>query len=124
MFEKALESLRAAELCFADKLYNSTANRTYYAIFQAAVVALEKFGIRPQGEQWSHSGLQATFTKELTQKRKIYPRTMARDIHDICSIRNQADYKERQISKQDAIDALKAARNFVNEVGRRIKNER
>jgi uncharacterized protein (UPF0332 family) len=40
MLEKALESLRAAELCFQEKMYNSTANRAYYAMFQAAVFAL------------------------------------------------------------------------------------
>jgi uncharacterized protein (UPF0332 family) len=123
LFEKAQESLSAAELCFKEKLYNSTANRAYYAMFQAAIVALEKTGIRSQGEQWSHDRLQATFAGELTRNRKIFPRTMARDLHDVCSIRNQADYKERTISKQDAVDALKAARNFIDEVGRKIKHE-
>ncbi len=47
--EKAHESLKAAELCFAEKLYNSTANRAYYAMFQAAIVALETVGLRPKG---------------------------------------------------------------------------
>lgn len=40
--EKAQESLRAAELCFAEKMDNSTANRAYYAMFQAAIFALAR----------------------------------------------------------------------------------
>jgi uncharacterized protein (UPF0332 family) len=57
LIEKAQESLRAAELCYTEKLYNSTANRAYYAMFQATVVALERVGVRPKGEQWSHENL-------------------------------------------------------------------
>ena len=49
---KATESLRAAELCYAQGFYNSSANRAYYAMFQAAQVALETAGfMRPE---WSH----------------------------------------------------------------------
>ena len=56
---KAEESLRAAELCYAQDFYNSSANRAYYAMFQAAQVALETAGfVRPE---WSHAGLHATF---------------------------------------------------------------
>jgi uncharacterized protein (UPF0332 family) len=33
--DKAKESLQAAELCYAHKLYNSTANRAYYAMWKA-----------------------------------------------------------------------------------------
>ena len=65
LIEKAQESLRAAELCYTAKLYNATANRAYYAMFQAALVALKRAGITPKGEQWSHEGLQAAFAKEL-----------------------------------------------------------
>ena len=58
--ERVLESLRAAELCLEADLANSAASRAYYAMFQAAQVALEAAGItRPQ---WSHPGLQAAFT--------------------------------------------------------------
>jgi uncharacterized protein (UPF0332 family) len=121
--EKAQESLRAAELCFGEKLYNSTANRAYYAMFQAAVVALVRVGIQPKGEQWSHEGLQATFATELTRRRKLYPRSMVRDLFDVMSVRNQADYKGRNVSRWDASDALDSARQFVDMVVRRIASE-
>lgn len=38
---KAEESLKAAALCHSQGLYNSSASRAYYAMFQAAQVALE-----------------------------------------------------------------------------------
>ena len=38
---KAEESLKAAEICHAQGLYNSSASRAYYAMFQGAQVALE-----------------------------------------------------------------------------------
>ena len=56
---KAEESLKAADLCYSQGLYNSSASRGYYAMFQAAQVALEAAGFtRPE---WSHAGLHATF---------------------------------------------------------------
>ena len=39
---KAEESLKAADPCCAQGLYNSWASRPYYAMFQAAQVALER----------------------------------------------------------------------------------
>ena len=35
---RAVESLKAAELCLNESLVNSAANRAYYAMFQAAQV--------------------------------------------------------------------------------------
>ena len=67
---KAEESLTAAELCYAQGCYNAAANRAYYAMFQAAQVALETAGfLRPE---WSHAGLHATFANELTRRRKHF----------------------------------------------------
>jgi uncharacterized protein (UPF0332 family) len=55
---KADESLRAAEYCYNESLYNSSVSRAYYSMYQAAQVALEAVGlVRPE---WSHAGLQAT----------------------------------------------------------------
>jgi Uncharacterized conserved protein related to C-terminal domain of eukaryotic chaperone, SACSIN len=43
---KVEESLKAAELCYKAGLYNSSVSRAYYAMFQAAQVALEKAGFK------------------------------------------------------------------------------
>ena len=64
--EKAMESLQAAESCLALKLSNSCASRCYYAMFQAAVVALEAAGFHR--DAWSHAALQATFTSEMIHR--------------------------------------------------------
>src|SRR5215468_3651576 len=67
---KAEESLNAAELCYAQGFYNSSTNRAYYAMFQAAQVALETAGFMQP--EWSHACLHATFANELTRRRKQF----------------------------------------------------
>ncbi len=57
---KAIESLLTAESEFANGRYNSCANRSYYACFQAAIAAILNEGIRPGG-QWNHPFVQAQF---------------------------------------------------------------
>jgi len=42
---RAIESLKAAELCPQEGLVNSAASRAYYAMFQAAQLALEAAGL-------------------------------------------------------------------------------
>lgn len=54
---RAQESLKAADLCLREGFVNSAASRAYYAIFQAAQVALEISGVTRT--EWSHPGLQA-----------------------------------------------------------------
>jgi hypothetical protein len=85
-------------------------------MFQAAIVALEGAGFRPKGKDWSHEGVQATFAKELTRRRKFYSSVLVSDLLDVLAIRNQADYRERDVSAEDARDALNAARQFVKAV--------
>jgi hypothetical protein len=69
--ERAQESLKAAQLCLREGLANSAASRAYYAMFQAAQVAMSVVG-SPQNE-WSHHGLQAASANELIHYRKVYP---------------------------------------------------
>ncbi len=117
--EKAQEALRAAQLCFGERLYNSTANRAYYAMFQAAIAALEQFGVRPKGEHWSHENLQAEFAAELIHRRKSYPRHLARYLPNAMRLRHQADYRAVSVSKAQAERVLRLATEFVQVVERR-----
>lgn len=114
--EKAHESLKAADLCFQNLMYNSTANRAYYAMFQAAIVALKQTGITPQGEQWSHEGVQAMFALELTRQRKIFDNQMVKDLLDVLALRNIADYRDRTITQRNAQQALQKSHHFVDVV--------
>lgn len=115
-FSKAQESLTAAQLCFDQRLYNSAANRCYYAMFQAAVVALEAAGFRPRGKEWSHEGVQATFATELTRRRKLYPHELAGYLSEALAIRHTADYRDADVSQSQTRRLLKWAQAFVGKV--------
>jgi uncharacterized protein (UPF0332 family) len=117
---KAEESLKAADLCYSQRLYNSSTSRAYYAMFQAAQVALEAAGFtRPE---WSHAGLQATFANELTRRRKQYSATFARDLTIVQELRHTADYRDHDLSERLTARAFSKAREFVNTVKRRISH--
>jgi uncharacterized protein (UPF0332 family) len=121
--EKATESLRAAESCLTMHLLNSCASRCYYAMFQAAVVALEAVGFHR--DAWSHIALQATFTNELIYRRKLYPRQLAEYLNRALFWRNIADYGEAEINQRRAKQLVNWAQAFVAKVtevtGREIR---
>ena len=120
--EKAHESLQAAELCFANGLHNSAASRAYYAMFQAAVVALEAAGILPDGKGWSHAGLQATFALELTRRRKLYPHSMAEMLTKGLEISSLADYARIHVSERRTAQMLRWANEFVRQVEEEVED--
>jgi uncharacterized protein (UPF0332 family) len=115
---KAEESLKAADLCYAQGLYNSSASRAYYAMFEAAQVALEAAGFARLA--WSHAGLHATFANELTRRRKLYPSSFASDLTVVIDLRHTADYRAHDVGKRQALRALNQAKRFVNAVTERI----
>jgi uncharacterized protein (UPF0332 family) len=96
MFEKALESLNAAELCFQQKMYNSTANRA-------------------KGS-WGHDTLQAVFADQLIRQRKLYPRHFASFLPNGFQTRQLADYGNEMLSQRKARTILHWAREFVKQV--------
>jgi uncharacterized protein (UPF0332 family) len=53
---KAEGIYRAAELCLEAGLYDSCVSRAYYAMFGAAVAALDGAGYKAEKE-WTHNGL-------------------------------------------------------------------
>ena len=112
---KAHEFLTAAELCFKRGYLNSTANRAYYAMFHAAATALETAGLGR--EMWSHSGLQSTFGAELIKRRKTYRQPLARYLYDAHRFRLQADYSHASVSKRQARQTLRWAKEFFENVG-------
>ena len=112
--ERAHESLRAAELCLRQGYFNSAASRAYYAMFQAAQVALARAGLaRPT---WSHSGLQAAFATEFIQRRKIYPAALRNALLSALAIRQEADYGHTGVSQTMARRSLQRAVASVSAV--------
>jgi uncharacterized protein (UPF0332 family) len=116
---KAEESLKAADLCYAQGLYNSSVSRAYDAMFQATQAALEATGLVRL--EWSHAGLHATFANELTRRRKMYPSHFASDLAIVLDLRHTADYRDQDLGERQATRALNKARAFVNTIKGRIR---
>lgn len=114
LLERAQESLRAAELCLEAQLVNSAASRAYYAMFQAAQVALEAAGVARA--QWSHPALQATFTAELIHRRKTYPAALRDHLSVGLGVRQAADYGRAGVSRKVAHRMVRRAAAFVSTV--------
>ena len=93
---------------------NSAASRAYYAMFQAAQVALELAGVGRR--RWSHATIQAAFTSELIHRRKIYPITLRRELSDGLGVRRAADYTELGVSRAIAHRLVRRAVVFVSTV--------
>ena len=111
---KAREFLQVAELCLERGYYDSTANRAYYAMFHTAVTALEMAGL--DREVWSHSGLQSAFAVELTKRRKVYRNLLAPYLYDSHRLRLQADYAQESVSRRQAQQAFRWAKEFLADV--------
>ena len=111
---RAQESLRAAELCLQTGLVNSAVSRAYYAMFQAAQVALEQEGIRRA--TWSHPSLQATFTTELIHRRKRYAAMFRDYLSAALVVRQAADYGRAGVSQKIAQRHVRRAALFVTAV--------
>jgi uncharacterized protein (UPF0332 family) len=118
--DRAQESLKAAELCLQAGLVNSAASRAYYAMFQAAQVALKAVGVTRDG--WSHPLLQARFTTELIHRRKIYPAVFRDYLSSGLIVRQAADYEAAGVSKKVSQRLTHRARSFVTAIQEKALN--
>ena len=111
---KAQESLASAEADFTARRYNSCANRSYYACFQAAIAALLRVGISPK-RKWAHTFVQARFD-ELVYRQKRYPAELRGIWVRLHSLREQADYTSNPVTETEARRASRLSRNFVQAI--------
>lgn len=114
---KARESLAGANSELINGRYNNVANRCYDSCFQAAVVALDRAGIRPVSTQevWSHRFVQAQFSARI-RRRKAFPAEHRATLSQLLSPREQADYKLHGVTKPQASRALSRAQAFATAV--------
>lgn len=112
---KAEENLRAAESELANGRYNSSANRCYYACFQAAVAAILEAGIAP-ATQWSHGFVQAHFIGQLINRRKRYGPEFRTYLSDNQWLREKADYQLDPVTQVQESRALGRSRAFVHAI--------
>ncbi len=114
--DKALESLAGAESEYSNQRYNNTANRCYYATFQAAIAALQQAGIRPSRGEWSHEFVPGQFDGVLITRRKVYPTELRGVLSRNAGVRLSADYDEDPVTQTEANRALRRSRTFVQAI--------
>lgn len=116
--QKAIESLAGAESELANRRFNNSANRCYYACFQAALAALLEAGIqaRSSGGHWRHEQVQAQFVGQLINRRKRYPAALRRALGDNMLLRHSADYDIDAVSEIQAHRAIRRTREFVEAI--------
>ncbi len=115
---KAKRNVQASQLLFDNQMYDESANRAYYAAFQAALAALSTLRIQVEG--MSHEATQSKFNEEFVHRRKIYPNHLKSYLSELLGVRNSADYKAKFTSKKAALLQLKKAKEFVAKVEREI----
>lgn len=108
---KAQDNLALAKYCFENGYYDASANRAYYAAFQAAIAALAAQGI--MNDKYEHKWVQASFNRALIRQKKIYPSRLSSALLDMLFIRNRADYLDEPLSKKLATGQLALAEEFV-----------
>ena len=112
--EKAQESLASAYSELANRRYNCSANRAYYACFQAAVSALLTIGVRrSRSGKWRHEYVKDQFSTEFIHRQKRYPAELAVIFERCYKLREEADYEDYSVSKPQAERQFRAACKFV-----------
>jgi uncharacterized protein (UPF0332 family) len=113
MVQKARESLASAEADFAARRYNSSANRAYFACFQATVAIFLEVGLIGVHSDPKHSFVQSQFVEQLIKRRKLYPARLAGFLPELMNWRHTADYDFRDVSRRSASEAVRMAADFV-----------
>jgi len=98
--------------------YHNSANRAYYACFQAAIYALLRGGTpRPvRGAAWSHAFVQAEFVRLLIDRRKRYPTELRGTIDQCRALRVIGDYETNSVSRTQCQRSVRRARQFVDRI--------
>jgi uncharacterized protein (UPF0332 family) len=116
---KAKENLEDAEQALQEGRYNASANRAYYAAFQAAIAALAQESITH--EKNPHSWVQAQFSERLIKARKYYPSKLASYLMDMQARRDTADYKPTMTSKKTAKEQVQQSKEFLSLIISRLQ---
>jgi len=114
---KARQSLAGAESECAAGRHDSTANRAYYACFQAAVSALIEAGTGPSPSgRCDHDVVQAQFVGEQVNRRHRYPAELRETFERLIELRQVADYRADDVGRDQAARAVRRAGAFVSAV--------
>jgi uncharacterized protein (UPF0332 family) len=112
--DKARESLTGSRSELEAGRYSNSANRSYYAVFQAAIHAILAESIRPpRPDNWDHGWVQSQFNGALVNRRHRYSPDMRSVLGENYKVRTQADYSAKAVPEVMATRALRHAERFV-----------
>ena len=114
-FSKVQEFLKAAKVCLDNGFYNSSINRSYYAMYRSAIAAIEHEGYLPR-KRWNHEGVIRVFNRELVHLGKIYPEEFVADLRGAYYLRLDADYSGLEMGEKRARLWFDKARGFVQRI--------
>jgi uncharacterized protein (UPF0332 family) len=98
----------------------SIINRSYYAMFYAALALLQNISKVPS----KHSGVISLFDTEFVMK-GVFPKDLSKDFHKAFELRQTVDYKViRPITFDRAKEAWSKATDFVQEIQRYLLGEK
>lgn len=109
--ERAESSLEAARLCLEERLLDSAASRAYFAMFQAAICALEAQGVRRA--EWPHKALHAAFAEVLIKRHKVLPAVLAAALPTAMEVRHTADYRQPGAGQRQVQRVVMTADQFI-----------
>jgi len=99
--DKARESLTGARAELEAQRFSNSANRSYYATFQAAIHAILAESIRPpRPDDWDHGWVQSQFNGVLITRRHHFAPELRSVLGDNYKVRAQADYSTKLVSQR------------------------
>ena len=111
-YQTALETLDTAKLCFDNKHYKDSINRSYYAAFYAikAVLALDEIDFK------RHKDAVAYFNKNYVAT-DIFQKDVGRKLGRLQKKREASDYDDFYLaSREEAEEQLLAAEYIISQV--------
>ena len=105
------ENIQAAEALWNLGFFNASANRSYYAAFHAAMVFLLNNGIPVEPD---HRKVQNAFNGEAIARRKLLLSRWKEFLGEMQDVRNNADYKNKGVSKNRSNEQLSRAKEFIS----------
>ncbi len=115
LMRKSRRALRSARLDLRDGDTDGAVNRSYYAMFNAAQVALLSSGVPEDKLPKTHAGLISAFGERVVKRGKVDPE-FGRAIRKTESLRLRADYTGAEFDLAAAEKALAGAERFVQSV--------
>ncbi|MFQ5823872.1 MAG: HEPN domain-containing protein [bacterium] len=117
---KAENSLKAAQLCYENGLFDDAVSRAYYSILRASIALLVNLGFVPETKR-IHHWVQAVFPRECVRRRKIVPKELVAYFTELHNERDIADYQTKFLSKKSAEKSIKKSHIFISVIQKEVK---